>query len=138
MSTIEPVKVKGLREFQASLKAMDGESQKRLRLVLNEAAELVVDHARRGVPTRTGKARGSIKMASSQREARVKAGGAKAPYYPWLDYGGRVGRGRSVARAFRPEGRYLYPAARAERARVMSVLEANLLALARETGLEVT
>jgi hypothetical protein len=32
-----------------------------------------------------------------------------APYEPWLDFGGRVGRNRSIKRDLVQGGRYLYP-----------------------------
>jgi Bacteriophage HK97-gp10, putative tail-component len=141
---VEPIRVKGLRDFQAALKAMDGESQKMLRVTLNEAAELVVSAAKPRVPSRTGAARSTVKGASSQREARVKAGSARVPYYGFLDFGGRVGRGRtgpktgSVNRPFLTEGRYIYPAVSAVRPRVMAAMEKGLADLAAGAGLEVT
>lgn len=144
MSVVEPIRVAGLRDFQAGLKAMDGESQKLLRVVLNDAAELVVTAAKPRVASKTGAARASIKAASSQREARIKAGGAKVPYYGFLDFGGRVGRGRTgprtgnVNRPFLREGRYIYPAYSAVRPRVQAAMEKGLADLAAGAGLDVT
>jgi hypothetical protein len=60
------------------------------------------------VPRRTGRAGGTIKAASTRTEARVSEGGARAPYMPWLDFGGRVGRKNSVKRPFLKEGRYIW------------------------------
>lgn len=138
MATIETVSITGLRDFQAALRQMDGETQKQLRVVLNKAADLVVMETKQRVPTRSGRAAGSVRASSSQREASVKAGNRKAPYYPWLDFGGRVGRQRSVRRPFRPGGRYLYPAYGAKRSKVQDILEAELAALATHAGLSVT
>jgi hypothetical protein len=137
-ATVEQVKITGLRDFQAALRTMDGETQKQLRLVLNKAADLVVVGARRRVPTRTGAAQSSIRAGSTQREASVKAGSRRAPYYPWLDFGGRVGRGRSISRRFQAGGRYVYPAYDEVRPKVQDILEAELAALARSAGLAVT
>ena len=134
---VEPIRIDGLRELQAALRQIDGESQKKLRLVLNDAAELVADRARRTVPSDSGAARKSVKVKSSQREARVTGGSRRAPYYPWLDYGGRVGIDRSVSRPFRREGRYLYPAYRKEHGDVLARLEAGLADLVRDQGLDV-
>ena len=136
-TAIDPIKIRGVREFQAALKAMDGESQKQLRLAFNSVAETIAAGARRRVPTKTGRAAGSVKVASSQREARIKAGGAKASYYPWLDFGGRVGPKRSVKRTFVERGRYLYPTYDANRASIQAGLEKALTDLARNAGLEV-
>lgn len=136
--TIQRIKVDGLRDFQAALKNMDGESQKQLRLVLNESAEIVASGARRLVPSRSGRARSSIKTASSQREVRIKAGGAKASYYAWLDFGGRVGRNNSIKRAFvGKDGRYLYPTYNRRKAWVRENLEKGLKQLVESSGMSV-
>lgn len=138
MGTIEPIKVAGLREFQRALKMMDGESQKKLRVVLNEAATTVARGAGRRVPRRTGRAGASVRAMSSQREARVMGGSNKVPYYPWLDFGGRVGRDRSVSRPFVQGGRYMYPTFSANRDSIYKALQKSLSDLAREAGLAVT
>lgn len=137
MGTIEPIKIQGLRDLQAALKGLDGEAQKQLRLVLNGAATTVANAAARRVPTRTGKARSSIRPASSQREARVKAGGAKAAYYGWLDFGGAVGRKKNTRRRFLQEGRYMYPAFHANRDSIYNGLQKSLTDMLENVGLEV-
>ena len=137
MSTIDPIKIQGLRDFQAALKAMDGESQKQLRVALNTAADLVVSGAARRVPVRTGRARASLRAQSSQREARVMGGSKKAPYYGWLDFGGRIGRDKSQRRPFVPGGRYMYPSYAANREGVERALQTALTDLVRMAGLEV-
>lgn len=104
----DPIKVDGLAQFSRNLKKLDSDLPKGLRLALNQSAELVVTGAQGKVPSRSGRARGSIRAASTRTEARVRAGGNRAPYYPWLDFGGRVGPGRSVSRPFLRDGRYLY------------------------------
>lgn len=136
MATTDPIRIEGLRELQATLRALDGESQKLLRGTLNEAAETVAAGARRRVPTRTGRAKGSVKTASSQREARVKAGSAKVPYFGFLDYGGRVGIGRSVSRPFVRSGRYVYPAYDANRDSIMKGLSDSIGRLITRAGLD--
>lgn len=138
MSVVEPLKISGLREFQAALKQMDGESQKQLRVVLNTAADTVAQGARRRVPRRTGRAAASVKAASSQREARVQGGSKKASYYGWLDFGGRIGKNKSVRRPFVERGRYIYPTYSANRDGIMKALEQGLVDLARNSGLDVT
>lgn len=131
----QPVSVDGLRDLQAALKAGDGESQKQLRLVLNDSAEVVAGGARRLVPTRSGRARGSVRSTSSQREARVSGGGARAKHYGWLDFGGSVGRRRSVHRPFIREGRYIYATYGRRRAWVLERLATGLGDLIERTGL---
>lgn len=136
MPLIEPIKIEGIRDFQRALKNMDGESQKKLRLVWNEAADTVARGASRRVPVVTGAARKSLKAGSSQREARVKGGGRRAPYYGWLDFGGTAGRGQR--RRFIQGGRYVYPAFAANRDAIFEHLSEALSDLAQEAGLEVS
>lgn len=141
---IKPIEIEGLRDLQRALKQMDGESQKKLRVVLNSAAETVVGGAQRRVPTRTGKARGSIKPRSGQREAVVVGGGRKAPYYGFLDFGNKVrggrgvGRGDTVPRKFVEGGRYIYPSWAANRKSVLAALADAITELAVESGLGVS
>lgn len=132
------IRIEGLRELQAALRRIDGESQKKLRLVLNQAAEIVKDTAAARVPTRTGRARSTLRAASGQREASVKGGTARAPYYPWLDFGGRVGKHRSVARPFLKDGRYIYASLRDRRATIQDKIEGGLKDLIRESGLDLS
>ena len=139
---MEPLRVEGLNDLAKRLKGLDPEFHKALRPALNDAAEIVVKIARPLVPVRTGKARKSIKVSSTSKEARVAEGGT-APYMPWLDYGGKVGRGRdgkgtgSVSRPFIKEGRYLYPAYRSQRHNIVRLLDKRLNAVVEAAGLKV-
>ena len=132
------IKITGLREFQASLRAIDSGLPKELRLVLNEASTMVIDYARPRIPSVSGRGRASLKARSSQRAARVAIGGSRAPYVPWLDFGGqgRV-RGRPPARPFIKRGRYVYAGLEANRDKITEVMEAGLARLARSAGLDV-
>jgi hypothetical protein len=132
------IQITGIKEFQASLRKMDADLPKQLRIALNKASELVIDYARPQVPSRSGAAKASLKVRSSQREARIAAGGRKAPYYPWLDFGGKVGRDNSVKRPFYTEGRYIYPSLRKNREEITKVMAAALADLAKSAGLEVS
>lgn len=130
------VEVTGLKEFRAQLKAMDAGLPKLIRVALNEASELVISYARPKVPHRTGRAQASLKVRSSQKEARIAAGGTRAPYYPWLDFGGTTPRGGT--RPFYTEGRFIYPGLRANRDEITEKMSTALTALAHDAGLEVT
>jgi hypothetical protein len=134
---VATIKVSGLRELQGALKAAENATPKMLRLALNEAAEVVLDYARPQVPSKSGAARGSMKVRSTQREARVAAGGRKAPYYPWLDFGGAVGKGSSVKRSFYREGRYIYPTLRKKHPEIIEAMGKALAGVVLEAGLEV-
>lgn len=137
MSSVDPIRIGGLRDFQAALKQMDGESQKQLRVVMNDVAATVASGAARRVPSRTGRARASVRVMSSQREARVAGGTAKAKYYGWLEFGGRIGRNKATSRPFVRGGRYMYPALAANRDGITRALEEGLADLARRSGLDV-
>lgn len=135
----ERITITGLREFQAHLRSMDAGLPKMLRIVLNDASGVVIDWARPRIPSRTGRARGSLKARSSQRESRVAIGGARAAWVPWLDFGGEGKRkGRPPARPFLREGRYLYQGLKVKRAEVTEIMSAGLTQLAKDAGLDVT
>lgn len=112
MALVGSIKVDGLHVLQKGLKEVDRDLAKELRKGLNLAAGIVVEDVQRLVPIRSGAARASVKAGSTQRAAIVKAGGRKAPWYPWLDFGGRVGRRKSIRRTFIQGGRYIYPTVR--------------------------
>lgn len=137
MATIEPVKIEGLAEFNRNLKKLSADLPKALRLAHNEAAQLIVDYAKPRVPRKTGRAAGTIKARSTRTESRVSGGSKRVPWYGWLDFGGRVGRKRSVARPFIKEGRYLYPALSANYDKFAQLLTDALVDVARQAGIEV-
>lgn len=137
MSTGNAIKVEGLREFVRALKGLDRELPKAVRLAFNAAANIVVDDAKPGIPHRSGDAAGSVKARSTQTQARVVGGGNRAPYYPWLDFGGRVGRRHSVKRPFLTDGRYIYPAFFSNRDRVMESAQDGLVTVAEGAGVRV-
>jgi hypothetical protein len=131
------IEISGLREFQRSLRRMDSALPRQLRIALNDSSDLVIKEAKPEIPRRTGTAAASLKARSTQREARVAAGGKRASYYPWLDFGGRVGRNGSVVRPYLKEGRYIYPALRKNRPEIQAVLEKSIRSLAHDAGLGV-
>lgn len=132
------VRVTGLKEFQRALKKVDKDLPKAMRLALNESANVVVASATPLIPRRSGRAARSVKARSTQTLARVQGGGGRAEYYPWLDFGGAVGRRNATRRPFLPKGRYIYPAFFANRDRFRSSLEDALVNVARSAGVEVS
>lgn len=137
MPIVEPIEIEGLREFMRSLRDLDRELPKALRLAGNAAADIVVTEARRRVPRRSGRAAASVKAKSTRTAVRITSGGRRAPYFPWLDYGGKVGPDRSVSRRWSPDGRYVYPAFRDKRTEVDDAYRAALRSIARDAGLQV-
>lgn len=135
------IQIQGLREITRSLRRIDPEIAKAMKAAGNKAAQLVVDTAQPRVPTGPGKgghAASSIKAASTGKAARVSAGGKKYPYYPWLDFGGRVGPNKSVQRPFLKEGRYIWAAFADRRDEITQVMADELSEMARRAGLDVT
>jgi hypothetical protein len=139
MGDVGKIQVTGLREFQRQLKSMDAGLPKQLRLALNAASKEVIDYADARFPKRTGRAAASLKARSSQREARVALGGKRAPYAPWLDFGGEGRkRGRPAKREFIKSGRYVYKGLEVRRERITEIMSEALTQLARDAGLEVS
>jgi len=134
----EPIRVVGLREFGRALKTLDANAPKGLRLAANDAAEFLIGRVRPLIPRRSGNAANSLTARSTRTAVRIAIGGRKAPYYPWLDFGGRVGRNRSVVRPFIKEGRYLYPEFRRSRDEFETVLAQALTKVAEDAGMDVT
>lgn len=128
------IHVKGLKEYQKALRNIDKSLGPELRKGLNEVAEIVAKTARPLVPVRSGRAVASIKAGSTQRGANLKVGGNAAPHFLWLDFGGRVGRNKSVKRPFIPGGRYVYPSLKAKRDEAIAKLEEVLDRLAKQEG----
>ncbi len=132
----QAVYVAGLKELSKSLRAIDSDAPKRLRLALNAVAEQVADRIRPKIPAVTGAAKGSVKVGSTRTSARIKVGGNNAPHFPWLDFGGEgKRRGRPPARPYIPGGRYVYPTLAEERPRIMTLLEDALSGVVRDAGL---
>lgn len=131
------IRVGGLAQLSRALKAVDNEAPKRLRIGLNQAAELLIQHTRPKVPTVSGKARASIKARSTRTSARVAVGGTRAPYFPWLDFGGQ-GRvaGRPPARTFYREGRYVYPTLAEIRPQIEQLLQDAIADVVSSAGLQ--
>lgn len=131
------IKIDGLNQFVRNLKRLDADLPKALRIGFNDAAGIVVAAARPLVPHRTGKAAASIRVSSTRSAVRVLEGGAKAPYMPWLDYGGRTGRKRSVKRPFIGDGRFLYPTFYKHGEEVHEAIVKALLDVAEQSGVVV-
>lgn len=134
----EAIRIEGLSQFRAGLKRMDKDLPKGIRVALNGVVDIVVEYARPRVPRRSGRAAASLKAQSTQSKARIKAGGNRAPYFPWLDFGGRTGRNRSQVRPFYKKGRYVWLSFADKRSEITAALDGALADVARGAGLEVT
>jgi len=133
------IKVEGLKEFSRGLRKLDTEAPKQLRIALNGSATLLADKTRPKIPSDTGAARGSVKASSTRTSARVAIGGRRAPYLPWLDFGGQGRRpGRPAARQFRKDGRYVFVTLEQIQGEITRSLEDGIRQVARNAGLDVT
>lgn len=133
----DAIRIQGLNEFVRSLKQIDTAIPKALRVAFNTAGQAIVTDARSNVPSKSGRARGSIKAKSTQSAFRIAGGSKSVPYYPWLDFGGKVGRNKSVRRPFKREGRYIYASYYRHRDELAPLLEDALTDAARAAGVEV-
>ena len=129
------VQVDGLKELRRSFARVDKSLSRELGQAGKKAAEVVAVSARAKVPVKTGRARASVRAIASHGGGAVRAGGARAPHYPWLDFGGRVGRRNSVYRPVRKAGRYIYPSIAEHSADIYDIYERELDAVLRKAGL---
>lgn len=130
--------IDGIKEMNKALKAIDKTAPAATRLALNGVADFVIGKALPGVPSRTGRARRSWRAQSTRTSSRISYGGKQAPYMPWLDFGGRTGRKKSVQRQFIQGGRYLFPVISKHKAEIASFSEKALIQVARDAGLDVS
>ncbi len=137
MSVRQIIEVEGLDDLRRSLREIDPATARGLRVGLNEIADHLIGKTTPKIPSRSGKARRSLRKRSTQKAVRIAVGGRAAPYYPWLDWGGKVGPKKSVVRDYRGDGRYLYPTLAQERSAIEGMLEDLMERIARDAGLEV-
>lgn len=113
----------GLKEVRKFLRDFAPDLVPVLRDELKIAADTtVVSNIKGRVPSRSGIAAGSVRAVSGGNTIYVKAGGAKARYFGWLDFGGHLRpTGRRFNNQFRPvikSGRYIYPGIKAGKLRL--------------------
>lgn len=135
---IRKIEVVGLREVSRKLRAVDKDAPKALSAANKSAAEFVQTRVKAKVPhgpAKRGHAVNSIRAGATRLQAYVKGGGARYPYYPWLEFGGRVGRKNSVYRTFIKTGRYLWRTFVDHRNKIRDFYADELNDLLRRTGL---
>lgn len=132
----DSIRVTGVAELARAFRKMDAELPKELKARFLKIAERVADVARNSLPERTGRARTSIKAKASPKGAGIAFGGSVAPYEPWLDFGGRVGRNRSIERERVSGGRYVYPAIASQKEETARAVELAITEVAHDAGFE--
>lgn len=126
------VLVEGLRELRRALTAADDKMPVRLREELKGVAGRVAVRAKAKLDADTvghgrnpGSTGASIRPVAFRGGAGVRAGGARTPWYGWLDFGGTIrhhGANHShavdhlLSRPYVGGGRYLFPALDEQRA----------------------
>lgn len=132
------ITIRGLDEFRGELARLEASTPKALAMATSACAEMGADDARRRVPTRTGRARASVRVKVTAAGATIMGGDSRAPYFPWLDFGGAVGRGHAVRRPYLGDGRYIYFAYQQTKSRYLEVLSKSLRSAVEGAGLEVS
>lgn len=134
MSGEYKVQITGLREFESALKKLDAGLMPELKAQFLGIANRIAGIIAGKVPVLTGAAAGSVTAHGTLKGAQITAGGARVPYYPWLDFGGSVGRGKANLRPFVPEGRYMFPVIHSEREATEAAAKDALRIVARSAG----
>lgn len=88
------VHVEGLAALMRAMVRVAPEARKQLRTAAKNVGGKLASQTAAKVPKRTGNAARSLKPSVKGNDVLVTGGGGRAPYYPWLDFGGTVGRGR--------------------------------------------
>lgn len=138
------VRIYGLREFNLALLTLNREMPDVVSDAARDAAELVARSARSGFPVgpgRNGHARDTITATRRGDGWSVQGGGAGFPYYPWLDFGGKINEKWApnvTTRPFFKKGRFIYPAYERNRPEIGRIMERALTRHAEAAGLDVT
>jgi len=128
------VRITGLRELSKAFAKVDKEIGKDMRLGFLRIAQAIASTVASKVPKRTGRAAKSYRARASKGGAGIAWAGPKAPYVPWLDFGGNIAR---ASRPFVPTGRYLYPTISEHRGDIDDMASDVIRAAARSAGFEV-
>lgn len=131
------VKVVGLVELRKALKQVSTELPKEMKTGFKAIAQSIASGAQDKMPSISGKAKGSIKPRASASGASIVFGGSAAPYEPFLDFGGKVGRNKSVVRPFIKEGRYLYPTIKEKNTEIMEAVDKLITKVAESAGFDI-
>lgn len=133
-----PIKLKGLAPIVTGLKQLGSRGVKALETAGMNAAEMIVSKAKPLVPLGPGiggHARDSLRAQKGPKGPEAIGGGPRFPYYPWLDFGGRVGINRSVKRPFIREGRFIWPTYNKHEADIEDMMRDELIDVLKKAGL---
>lgn len=129
--------ITGDEDLYVALRGFSAAVSGSVKAELMDSARMIVNEAQSRVPRRTGAARASLDVENTPAGAEIVAGGRRAPYYGWLDFGGRTGRKNSVLRAYVANGRYLYPAVTAGLTDIQRAAEQGVKSAGEKAGVTV-
>lgn len=131
------VSIHGVAEISRAMRRLESTAPRALKGAIDEAADFLVTAIRGEVPRLHGAAAGSVRAQQTGKGVKIRAGGSRAPYYPWLDFGGRVGRKKRTVRPYIGDGRYIFPTLAARHDAFMQTLNDAVVQALRDAGLEV-
>jgi hypothetical protein len=108
------VNVEGLAKLNKAFKQVDVELPKKLKVKFRAISENMAAEVRGKIPHQSGNAAASVKARATTRGAQLVYAGTKAPYLPWLNFGGTTGRGHqkggggAIKRDIVKPDRYVY------------------------------
>ncbi len=138
--------VKGIKELSRSLGEVDAGLPKELQKAFKKVAAHVIGTAQQRMPIVSGTAAKSLTPRATGRGSAGIAypaggpdsAGSKDGYYPWLDYGGTVGRSHGISRDRVKGGRYLYPAIADSKEYISDAVDDVLEELIKRADLETS
>jgi hypothetical protein len=108
------VSVVGMRALRRDINRLTEDQRSPLytaiRAAGKHAVEPVAERVRAGLPHVTGTLAGDVRTSGTRTGGAVRMGRATVPYAGWIEFGGS--RPDGSTRAWVPDGRYLFPAAR--------------------------
>ena len=128
------IEVQNLREVRAALRQVETGAGKELAAASKEAANVAAPSVESLIPRRTGRTASTVRPFGTQTGGGLRAGGAKAPHFGWLDFGGKRPRDRS-SRPRVKAGRYMYPGIERKEEAIVDTFEKALDRLLRRVGL---
>lgn len=137
------VNISGYRELRAELRHADKVLGDAFRLRMKDAGEVIARKVRSQVPAKSGRARSTVRVTAGGNTVHLRAGGGRAPYYGWLEFGGSIGgrRPRSAQALWWPgashpsahtgaakrpkvaQGRYMLPTVKRNRAELIDAAQ---------------
>lgn len=134
----QQIEVKNLKEVQASLRKLDPALKKSLNAKIKDISGVVAGKAKALTPTGPaggGHVASSVRPFVKSGATGIRFGSAKFPYAGWLEYGGKVGKHKSVSRPFVKTGRYLGRAYVEEKPEILAEMNEAMDQAINEAGL---